>query len=297
MYIDFEDYRPETPRVPSVISVREGVLLSIIAHLLLVIGIILMPNDWLAGEEVVPVVPVSEREPVRFVHMVPPVERPAPPRPNAEHSDLDRRATTPERGPQPENTMPFSRGDTPEKVVGAPEDKAAGPESAVPAPPSTASTPPETSATPIPETQIAASRPASGLLGSSLRNLQRYLQDQNFNNQRGGLGDQDPDIQFDSKGVDFGPWLRRFVAQVKRNWFVPQAAMSLKGRVVIQFHVLRNGTITDLKIVQSSAIQAFDLSSFNALKMSNPTMPLPDDYPDDRAFFTVTFHYNDGLER
>jgi len=296
MYIDFEDYRPETPRVPPVISVREGVLLSIIAHLVFVIAIILMPNDWLDREAVVPVQPVGEREPVRFVHMVPPVERQAPPRPNVEHSDLDRRATTPERGPRPENTMPFSRGDTPERVVGAPEDKAAGPDSAVPAPPSSNSAPPESTMT-IPERQIAASRPASGQLGSSLRNLQRYLQDQNFDNQRGGLGDQDPDIQFDSKGVDFGPWLRRFVTQVKRNWFVPQAAMSLKGRVVIQFYVLRNGTITDLRVVQTSSIQAFDLSSFNALKMSNPTMPLPDDYPDDRAFFTVTFHYNDGLER
>ena len=28
-------------------------------------------------------------------------------------------------------------------------------------------------------------------------------------------------IQFDTKGVEFGPWLRRFVAQVRRNWFVP----------------------------------------------------------------------------
>ena len=30
-----------------------------------------------------------------------------------------------------------------------------------------------------------------------------------------------PAIQFDTKGVEFGPWIRRFVAQVKRNWFVP----------------------------------------------------------------------------
>ena len=28
-----------------------------------------------------------------------------------------------------------------------------------------------------------------------------------------------PAIQFDTKGVEFGPWIRRFVAQVKRNWF------------------------------------------------------------------------------
>ena len=32
MYLDLEDYRPDTPRVPSVISIREGVLLSLVLH-------------------------------------------------------------------------------------------------------------------------------------------------------------------------------------------------------------------------------------------------------------------------
>ena len=59
-------------------------------------------------------------------------------------------------------------------------------------------------------------------------------------------------IQFDSKGVDFGPWLRRFVAQVKRNWFVPQAAMIMKGHVVITFNIHRNGAITDIEVKQPS---------------------------------------------
>ena len=112
-----------------------------------------------------------------------------------------------------------------------------------------------------------------------------------------GQADQNADIQFDSKGVEFGPWIRRFIAEVKRNWFVPQAAMFLRGRVVIQFYVLRNGTITDIKIVQPSPIEPFNVSAFNSLKLSNPTMPLPPEYPDDRAFFTVTFHYNDRIDR
>ena len=34
MYIDFEDSRPETPRLERALSVREGVLISIIVHLL-----------------------------------------------------------------------------------------------------------------------------------------------------------------------------------------------------------------------------------------------------------------------
>jgi hypothetical protein len=31
----------------------------------------------------------------------------------------------------------------------------------------------------------------------------------------------------------------------------------------------------------------------NALVTSNPTYPLPAEYPADRAFFTVTFYYNE----
>jgi TonB family protein len=295
MFLDFEDYRPDTPRVPSVISRREGVLLSLIAHLILVIAYLLMPASWLqpAPQQVV----VPDREPVRFVTVAPQVDRVRPPRQTIDQSDLDRRAATREKAPVPENTAPFSRGNTVERTVAAPEEKPVGPESPQPTQPAqpTSPTPPSDltakvspNATAVPSTQ-----PPSGGLGSSLRNLQRYLQDENFNNQKGGLADSDPDIQFDSKGVDFGPWLRRFVAQVKRNWFIPQAAWTLKGHVVIQFYVLRDGTILDIRVVGASAIDSFNTAAFNALKMSNPTMQLPAEYPTDRVFFTVTFHYNE----
>ena len=43
-----------------------------------------------------------------------------------------------------------------------------------------------------------------------------------FDNPQGGDTDQSADIQFDSKGIDFGPWLRRFKNQVERNWLVPR---------------------------------------------------------------------------
>ncbi len=94
-------------------------------------------------------------------------------------------------------------------------------------------------------------------------------------------------------GVDFGPWLRQFKDQVERNWLVPQAAMALKGHVVIQFAVLRNGTIVGLHVVQPSSIDAFTTSAANALKLSNPTAALPSAYPADQAVITVTFHYNE----
>ena len=136
-------------------------------------------------------------------------------------------------------------------------------------------------------------RPADGLLGRAMRNLDRYARQQTFNNQRGRVNRQAPFIQFDSKGADFGPWLRRFVAQVYRNWFMPYAIMSMHGNVVLTFNVHRDGSITDLDVMRPSRVRAFTNSAFNAISTSNPTYPLPDDYPDDTCFFTVTFYFNE----
>ena len=142
--------------------------------------------------------------------------------------------------------------------------------------------------------QIAANGRAAtsgGSLGDALRNLQRYVQ--TFDNAQGGGGQFGPEIQFDTKGVEFGPWIRRFVAQVKRNWFIPYAAMSLSGHVVVQFNVNKDGRITDLVVVGPCPIAAFNNAAYGALASSNPTQPLPPAYPADVAFFTVTFFYNE----
>jgi TonB family protein len=65
--------------------------------------------------------------------------------------------------------------------------------------------------------------------------------------------------------------------------------------VVIQFYVEKNGAITELRIVSPSDVDAFNRASFNAIRTSNPTLPLPAEYPLPRALFTVTFHYNERL--
>ena len=133
----------------------------------------------------------------------------------------------------------------------------------------------------------------SGRLGESLRNLQQYLQDQSYDNRTGGQTDQDPLIQFDSKGVEFGPWVRRFLAQVKRNWYIPEAARLLRGRVSIKFKVHRDGRIVDLEVVRESTVLQFTAAAYNALKLSNPTLPLPVEYPDETIDIIVTFLYNE----
>lgn len=291
MYLDFDDHRPETPSVPPVISRREGVLLSLVLHLSLTIVYLLTPEGFFASN-VVPVTPVpAPQDNVQFVMMEPLMERSVPPPPQAEASDLDRRATTRERAPQPENAAPFSRGNTIDKVVGAPAsepprgDNGTSPSTPEPAPPS-----PE--ATPIAATDSTPPKAAGQGLARSLQNLSNYLKQDNYQNDRGGQAEQDAQISFDSKGVDFGWWLRRFVAHVKSNWFIPQMAQITPGRVVITFNVHRNGFLTDIEVIKSSGHRALDQAAVTALRTSSPTVALPPEYPDDKAFFTVTFLYN-----
>ena len=126
-----------------------------------------------------------------------------------------------------------------------------------------------------------------------MRDLQKYVQRESFNNPQGGVNEFGPAIQFDTKGVEFGPWIRRFVAQVKRNWFVPNAAYAMRGRVILQFNVHKDGSITDVNIVRPSEVDSFNRSAYNAIVASNPTQPLPPEYPADKAFFTVTFFFNE----
>ena len=313
MYFEIEDYRPDITPVGSAISWREGVLLSIIAHLLFIILILVFPklfsSDARARAEALLARQQQEkRDQTRFVFVAPRIDRPAPrPPQRAEPSDQDRIARAPERAKQPTNPLPFSRGNSPERVEAPPppaQARGQGPEPE-PAQGQNAQSQPETR---LPESQSPLQMPvprtapqtgangrmaSGGSLGEALRNLQRYIPQEQFNNPGGGGGAEFGPLQFDTKGVEFGPWVRRFIAQVKRNWIVPYAAMSMKGHVVITFYVHKDGSLTDVNIIGPCPIEPFNNAAFGALSASNPTVPLPPEYPADKAYFTVTFFYNE----
>ena len=310
MYFDFDDYRPDTPRVTTAISWREGILLSVIFHLLMVMTLLLSPRVFPVDEAArARALALAERRAQNktFVFVQPRLDTEAlRPPDRADSSDKDRIARAPEPAPEPENESPFARGNTPERVEEEPTpaargqgptpDPAAGQQAQDTPPP----LPDSPSALPLPlppppsATSGANGRAAAagGSLGDAIRNLQRYVQ--MYDNREGGGGQFGPNIQFDTKGVEFGPWIRRFVAQVKRNWLIPYSVMSNSGHVVIQFNVHRDGAITDLAIVGPCPVPAFNSAAYGALASSNPTQSLPVAYPADKAFFTVTFFYNES---
>ena len=319
MYFDFDDLHPDVPRLGSPLTRLEKVLLTVVAHLGAIILILVWPHlPFVKAMEARQQQALEEqrqrqfddlRNRAQFVFVAPKVdiESKVPPK-IADLSDKNRRAQTVERSPDPKNNLPFSRGNSPERVEG---DNGPKPTDERPVPqtrgdangtPAASSNP---SALTLPESSVATlskaddknnSQPRglpSGVLSEAIRNVQRYAKSDSLQNVQAGNGDFGPSIQFDSKGVEFGPWIRRFQAQIYRNWFVPYAAMSLHGHVVLSFYVHRDGSITDLQVLKPSPIDAFTKSAVNAIRGCSPTMPLPPEYPDDKALFTVTFYFNE----
>ena len=314
MYFEIEDYRPDITPVGRAISWREGILLSIIFHLLVVILILLFPQ-FFRGDAVARAralqAQLDQREHARFVFVAPQNDIAAlRPRPQAAPSDKDRIARAPEQPKQPTNPLPFSRGNTPGRVEApAPPQQARG-QGPTPEPAQGQQAQAQQPEVKVPNTQSsmpfnapnqqaqnnagANGRSAGGgSLGDALRNLQRYVPRDQFDNPGGSGGPDLGGLQFDTKGVEFGPWIRRFIAQVRRNWFIPYAAMSNRGHVVVTFNVHKDGSITDISVVGPCPIEPFNTAAFGALSGSNPTVPLPPEYPSEKAFITITFFYNE----
>jgi TonB family protein len=307
MYFDFEDRYVDYTPVGGGIRRWDGVMLSVLVHAAIVLVALFAPVLPMfqpdPDAEAAMATPPPERERPRFVYVQPRVDLEAEQAPPvAEESDKNRIARAERPTPAPRTPLPYARGNSSNRVESAPEERAKGkgpaeePNTEPPAPDivERVPTPPAVQQrAEVPMPQQRPRPPQGGSLGEALRNLQKYVDKESFSNDQGQAQNLGP-LQFDTKGVEFGPWIRRFVAQVRRNWFVPMAAMSLRGRVVLTFFVHRNGALTDVQIIQPSSVDSFNIAARNALLASNPTEPLPPEYPDDKAFFTVTFYYNES---
>jgi TonB family protein len=300
-----ERYQDENV-VGSAITRREGVVFSVVTHVLLLLALIFgprlplfqpSPEELQQRQEELARQQQEQEQNRTMVFVQPRVDMPAlRPPPAAELSDLDRKAQAPQPAERPANPLPYMRGNSAERNEAAEAERAKGPETPEPVQPQPESQqarilPPANEGLMLPQNRPRT--PASGALGEALRNLQKYVQNETFENPQGGERDPGATIQFDTKGVEFGPWLRRFVSRVRRNWFIPLSAMTMHGHVVLQFNIWKDGHITDINIIEPSALDSFNNAAYNAIVTSSPVDPLPPEYPSEKAFFTVTFYYNE----
>jgi TonB family protein len=311
IHFDFDQRYQDELVVGSAISRREGVLMSVVFHALVGLALLIAPQlpifqtsaeelRLLEDQRRLAMRKPEEQRTFVFVQPRVDIEAPRPPE-RGEDSDKDRIARAPERAPNPLNPLPFARGNSADRVEASEASRPRGPESPIPEPGEVPQPPAEVDKRRLPPADTGLAMPretpnlriGGGALREALRNLQKYVQHESFNNPQGGIDQPGSFIQFDTKGVEFGPWIRRFVAQVKGNWFIPYAAMAMRGHVVLQFNVHKDGRISDIAVVKPSQIDGFNNAAYNAILTSNPTEPLPPEYPSDKAFFTVTFYYNE----
>lgn len=105
------------------------------------------------------------------------------------------------------------------------------------------------------------------------------------------------DILTDTMGVDFGPYLKRVLHDVKENWYrvIPESAeppISKKGKVAIQFLILKDGSVGGMKLEGPSGDIALDRAAWAGITGSNPFPPLPGEFPGKYLGLRIYFFYN-----
>jgi TonB family protein len=104
-----------------------------------------------------------------------------------------------------------------------------------------------------------------------------------------------PQILSDTMGVDFDPYLLRVYLIVRRNWYsvIPEIArLGRKGRVVLQFQIARNGSVTGLTMMDGSGTESMDAAALSSIRLSNPFPDLPSEYPGGEILLRFGYYYN-----
>jgi TonB family protein len=99
------------------------------------------------------------------------------------------------------------------------------------------------------------------------------------------------------EGGDFGERYGWYVASVRNrisgNWLLSTISPSIltAPRLYMTFTILRDGTITNVEITQSSGLPEVDRSALRAVLASNPLPTLPSDYAGNRVKVNLYFDF------
>ncbi len=83
-------------------------------------------------------------------------------------------------------------------------------------------------------------------------------------------------------------YVRTMLALITQNWVAKQP---VAGGVLTKYTILRNGTITDVQVEQSSGYVALDLAAQRALLLTRQLPPLPAAYTEDHLTVHLKFEY------
>lgn len=114
---------------------------------------------------------------------------------------------------------------------------------------------------------------------------------------QGGSVHSQLDILSDTRGVDFGPYLERILHSVRMNWYnlIPEVArppLMKRGRVSIEFAILKNGQVAGMRLAGQSGDISLDRAAWGGITASNPFPPLPSEFNGEYLALRFHFYYN-----
>ena len=100
-----------------------------------------------------------------------------------------------------------------------------------------------------------------------------------------------------TEGVDFTNYINRVLAVVKQNWYavMPESAqLGDKGKVVLQFRIMRNGVVPEQEpaLMGSSGKEPLDRAAMSSIRASTPFEPLPSAFSGPYIELRFIFLYN-----
>lgn len=108
------------------------------------------------------------------------------------------------------------------------------------------------------------------------------------------------EVLSDTQGVDFGPYLRRILSDIKRNWYLlipPEALPPLnkQGETLIRFTILPDGRIAAMHLDGSSQDQAIDKACWGGITSEGQFPPLPANFKGPNLELRIDFLTNKPL--
>jgi hypothetical protein len=114
---------------------------------------------------------------------------------------------------------------------------------------------------------------------------------------RGHFANGPLEVLSDTKGVDLGSYLQLVEAHIRSNWhnLIPESErtpLMKKGKVTINFAILKDGTVAGMRLVSTSGDVALDHAAWGSITTSNPFRPLPTEFGDKFLGLRFTCYYN-----
>jgi len=101
-------------------------------------------------------------------------------------------------------------------------------------------------------------------------------------------------FSFSTYNWNFAPYMLEMKRKIQSNIFPPLAFKSLgliNGETILKFTINRNGTLSDLKLIDYKGHKSLMETSLQAIKISAPFKKLPEDFPDKVLIVTGKFIY------